>query len=323
MAVLVLGAGELGTAMLKSLTAHPSRPIDSSVSVLLRPSTINSPDAAKVKLIAKVKAQGISIEAGDVVNDSVQDLADIFAKYDTVVSCTGFVGPTGTQRSICEAALLGKVRRFIPWQFGVDYDVIGRGSPQVLFDEMLDVRDTLRAQKEVAWVVISTGLFMSFLFVKDFGVVDFEEKRLRALGGWDVEVTLTGPDDIADMTAGVVYDPRGIPGDGRNVVYVSGDTVSYKRAADLIEQRFPEVKFTRENWDMALLEENLRNDPTDTWNKYRAIFGAGKGVSWPSEVTLNSERGIKLEDLETFLKKMETPDAIQLVKEKQKDGFMC
>ncbi|EFQ25101.1 isoflavone reductase [Colletotrichum graminicola] len=312
MAVLVLGAGELGMAMLRSLMAHPSRPIDSSVSVLLRPSTINSPDAEKVELIAKFKTQCISIEAGDLVNDSIQDLAAIFAKYDTVVSCTGFVGPTGTQRRICEAVLLGKVRRFIPWQFGVDHDAIGRGSPQVLFDENIDVRDALRAQREVAWVIISTGLFMTFLFVKDFGVVDFEEKKLRALGGWDIEVTLTNPDDIGKMTAEVIYDPRGIPENGRNVVYISGDTVSYKRAADLVEQRFPEIKFVRENWDMDWLKENLQKDPTDTWNKYRAIFGAGKGVSWPKEATLNSERGIKLQDLETFLRKMETPDTLKI-----------
>ncbi|KAK1962705.1 isoflavone reductase [Colletotrichum sublineola] len=307
MAVLVLGAGELGTAMLESLMAHPSRPIESSVSVLLRPSTISSRDAAKAELIARLKTRCVSIEAGDVVHDSVQDLADIFAQYDTVISCTGFVGPAGTQRRICEAALLGKVRRFIPWQFGVDYDVIGRGSPQELFDEQLDVRDALRAQKEVAWVIISTGLFTSFLFVKEFGVVDFEETKLRALGGWDTEVTLTSPDDIAKMTAEVVYNPRGIPDNGQNVVYISGDTVSYKRVADLVEQRFPGAKFVRETWDTARLMEKLQKDPTDIGNKYRAIFGAGKGISWPKEATLNSERGIQLEDLETFLRKMEIP----------------
>ncbi|KZL67500.1 isoflavone reductase [Colletotrichum incanum] len=311
MSVLVLGAGELGMSMLKSLAAHSLRPTDSSVSVLLRPSTIESPDAAKVELLAHVKALGVSVETGDIVNDATQDLADTFAKYDTVISCTGFVGPTGTQRRICEAVLLAKARRFIPWQFGVDYDVIGRGSPQVLFDEMLDVRDMLRAQNQVDWVIVSTSLFMSFLFVKHFGVVDFEEKKLRALGGWDVEVTLTGPEDIAKMTAEVVYDPRGIPGDNRNVVYISGDTVSYSRVADLVEQRFPKVKFMRETWEMKSLEENLKRDPNDTWNKYRSIFGAGKGISWPAERTLNHERGIRLEDLETFLEKMETPATLK------------
>ncbi|KAK6207952.1 isoflavone reductase [Colletotrichum tabaci] len=311
MSVLVLGAGELGTAMLKALTAHPSRPRDSPVSVLLRPSTITSSDLTKRDSLAQIAALGVSVEAGDVVHDPVRDLARTFARHHTVISCTGFVGPAGTQRRICEAALLAGVRRFIPWQFGVDYDALGRGGPQPLFDEMLDVRDALRAQAEVGWIVVSTGLFMSFLFVREFGVVDLEARTLRALGGWDVEVTLTGPADIAAMTAEVVYEPRGIPGDGRNVVYVSGDTVSYGCAADLVERRFPGVEFARELWDVEALAENLARDPADTWNKYRAIFGAGKGISWPTEKTLNHERGIELEDLETYLGRMETPAALR------------
>ncbi|TQN67411.1 Isoflavone reductase-like protein TP7, partial [Colletotrichum shisoi] len=282
MSVLVLGAGELGTAMLKALTAHPSRPRDSPVSVLLRPSTITSSDPTKRGSLARIAALGVSVEAGDVVHDPVRDLARTFARHHTVISCTGFVGPAGTQRRICEAALLAGVRRFVPWQFGVDYDALGRGGPQPLFDEMLDVRDALRAQAEA--------------------------RTLRALGAWDVEVTLTEPGDIATMTAEVVYEPRGIPGgDGRNVVYVSGDTVSYGRAADLVERRFPGVGFAREVWDMEVLGENLARDPADAWNKYRAIFGAGRGISWPTGKTLNHERGIELEDPETYLGRMESP----------------
>ncbi|WYZ39968.1 hypothetical protein EsH8_IV_000309 [Colletotrichum jinshuiense] len=311
MSVLVLGAGELGTAMLKSLASHPSRPAESPVSVLLRPSTNTSADPSKAQSVAQIKALGVCVEAGDVVADPVRDLARTFAKYDTVVSCTGFVGPAGTQRRICEAALLAGVRRYLPWQFGVDYDVIGRGSTQALFDEQLDVRDMLRAQRRTAWVVVSTGLFMSFLFVGDFGVVDFERRKLRALGAWDVEVTLTGPDDIARVAAEIVFDPRDIDGRETNVAYVAGDTVSYGRAADLVQQRFPGVGFEREEWSMDVLRANLEKDPQDTWNKYRGIFGAAKGISWPVEKTVNYERGIGLEDLETYLSRMETPAVLK------------
>ncbi|KAL3302054.1 isoflavone reductase [Colletotrichum asianum] len=311
MSVLVLGAGELGSAMLKALTSHPSRPNDANISVLLRPSTISSTDPSKSKSVSDIKALGVSVEAGDVVNDSIADLAALFSKYDTVISCTGFVGPTGTQRRICQAALQSSVRRYIPWQFGVDYDVIGRGSPQVLFDEQLDVRDMLRAQTNREWIIISTGLFMSFLFVKEFGVVDFEERKLRALGGWDVEITVTGPEDIARMTAEVVFEPRGIPGNGSNVVFVAGDTISYGRIADLVEKRFNEIEFTREEWGMRLIEASLQKDPGNVWNKYRGIFGAGSGIAWPMEKTLNYQRGIKLEDLEKCLGRMESPAILE------------
>ncbi|KAI8210362.1 hypothetical protein K4K52_012322 [Colletotrichum sp. SAR 10_76] len=302
MSVLVLGAGELGSAMLKALTSHPVRPKDANISVLLRPSTISSTDPSKSKSVSDIKALGVHVEAGDVVNDSIADLAALFSKYDTVISCTGFVGPTGTQRRICEAALQSSVRRYIPWQFGVDYDVIGRGSPQVLFDEQLDVRDMLRGQTSTEWLIISTGLFMSFLFVKEFGVVDFEVKKLRALGGWDVEITVTGPEDIARMTAEVVFKPSGIPRDG--VIFIAGDTVSYETIAKLVENRFPEVRFTRERWDMELLKRNLGSDSGNVWNKYRCVFGARKGIAWPMKKTLNYEREIELEGLKLYLKKM-------------------
>ncbi|KAF4852527.1 Isoflavone reductase-like protein P3 [Colletotrichum siamense] len=311
MSVLILGAGELGSAMLKALTSHPSRPNDANISVLLRPSTISSTEPSKSKSVSDIKALGVSVEAGDVVNDSIADLAALFSKYDTVISCTGFVGPTGTQRRICQAALQSSVRRYIPWQFGVDYDVIGRGSPQILFDEQLDVRDMLRAQTGTKWIIISTGLFMSFLFVKEFGVVDFEERKLRALGGWDVEITVTGPEDIARMTAEVVFEPRGIPGNGSNVVFVAGDTISYGRIADLVEKRFNEVEFTREEWGMRLIEASLKKDPGNVWNKYRGIFGAGSGIAWPVEKTLNHQRGIKLENLETCLRSMTSPAMLE------------
>jgi len=80
------------------------------------------------------------------------------------------------------------VKRYFPWQFGVDYDVIGRGSAQDLFDEQLDVRDLLRGQSGTEWVVVSTGMFMSFLFEPWFGVVEVgkdggdESQGLGALG---------------------------------------------------------------------------------------------------------------------------------------------
>ncbi|KAL0931133.1 isoflavone reductase [Colletotrichum truncatum] len=314
MSILVLGAGELGIAMLKGLISHPSRPQNSSVTVLIRQVTKKSGSEAKNKQIDEIKALGVGIEFADIVFKTVPQLGDIFRKYDTIISCLGFVGPSETQRRICAAVLKVKVRRFIPWQFGVDYDVIGRGSPQPLFDEQLDVRDMLRSQSHTEWIVLSTGLFTSFLFVKDFGVVDFEQKKLRALGSWDDEITLTGPEDIARMTAEVLFDPRGIPGNGRNVVYIAGDTVSYARIAECVEKRFPEVKFTREEWNRELLKENLEKDEYNRWSQYRAIFGSGKGIAWPLEVTLNYERGIQLTDLETWLRNMETPDVLKAQK---------
>lgn len=78
---------------------------------------------------------------GDLAADSAEALASTFGSFHTVIGCTGFVGGAGTQRELASAVLDAGVRRYVPWKFGVDYDVIGRGSAQDLFDEQLDVRD--------------------------------------------------------------------------------------------------------------------------------------------------------------------------------------
>lgn len=58
----------------------------------------------------------------------------------------------------------GRCSSLFPWQFGVDFEAIGRGGPLDIFDAQLDVRELLRSQDKTEWVVISTGMFMSYLF---------------------------------------------------------------------------------------------------------------------------------------------------------------
>ena len=146
-AILVLGAGQLGMAMLRGLARRAAGDAGISLAVLLRPAAPRSDDPRKQRDLAELQALGVRIVEGDLVAQSTHELATIFGRFGTVVSCTGFVGGPGVQRKIAQAALAGGVGRFVPWQFGVDYDVIGRGSPQDLFDEQLDVRDLLRAQR--------------------------------------------------------------------------------------------------------------------------------------------------------------------------------
>jgi hypothetical protein len=68
--------------------------------------------------------------------------ATYFRRFRTVVNCTGFVAGPGTQLRITRAVLAAGVNRYFPWQFGVDYDIVGRGSGQPVFDEQHGVRDS-------------------------------------------------------------------------------------------------------------------------------------------------------------------------------------
>ncbi|MFX5956811.1 NmrA family NAD(P)-binding protein, partial [Acinetobacter baumannii] len=85
------------------------------------------------------------------------------------IGCTGYAAGRDTPMKVARAAVKSGITRYFPWQFGVDFDAIGRGGPQDLFDAQLDVRDYLRSQAEMDWVVISTGMFTSYLFEPEFG----------------------------------------------------------------------------------------------------------------------------------------------------------
>lgn len=297
-AILVLGAGELGTAVLRNLAQRAGSATGISVAVLLRPSTIDSTNPDKQKDVAELRALGVELVPGDLAAQSVAELADIFARFDTVVSCTGFVGGPGVQRKIAQAVLDAQVERYVPWQFGVDYDVIGRGSAQDLFDEQLDVRDLLRAQDRTQWIIVSTGMFTSFLFDSSFGVVDLAQNTVHALGSWDTAVTVTTAEDIGALTSAIVLSE---PGFANQVVYVAGDTVTYRQLADTVDTLL-HLKVRREEWSVSELKRQLAADPHDSLRKYRVVFAEGRGVSWDKRETFNGQRGIAVCGLEDWMR---------------------
>lgn len=303
--VLVLGAGELGLAVLEALARHPKRSNNNNnnntkITVMMRQATLDSAAPDKKKLVQQIRGLDVDFEAADVLQASASELAAIFARYDTVVSCTGMGLPPGTQTKLAQAALEATVRYF-PWQFGMDYDAIGTGSSQDLFDEQLEVRAMLRGQDATEWLIVSTGLFMSFLFVPEFGVVDLGSRTVRGLGSWDNRITLTTPDDIGRATAELVLDPRGL----RNqCVYVAGDTLTYAQVADRLDERFG-TRFRRELWDRDELARQMRDEPDSTMVKYRDTFAQGRGVAWGQEQTLNAARDMKLTDVRAYLAAMD------------------
>ncbi|MCO7519070.1 MULTISPECIES: aromatic alcohol reductase [unclassified Pseudomonas] len=286
--ILVLGAGELGFPVLRNLVRVAKRAPGSQISVLLRESTINTQIPEKKAEIDELRGLGIQMVAADLVNDSIEKLAEVFARFDTVIGCAGMVAGRETPMKLATAALRSGVKRYFPWQFGVDFEVIGRGSPQDLFDSQLDVREALRAQDKTEWVIISTGMFTSFLFEPVFEVVDFDNDTVNALGSLENSVTLTTPDDIGALTAEIVFfEPR-----FRNeIVYLSGDTVSYGQVANILEHALGRP-FKTNVWTVPFLMDELRKDPTHHIKKYRAVFAQGRGVAWPKAGTFNEQRSI-------------------------------
>ncbi len=282
--VLVLGAGELGMAVLHELAGRPT----ARVTVMIRRVPDDAVSKSKRLMLDELHSLGVEVVFADAANDSEEKLAALFSRYDTLVSCLGFAAGAGIQLKLARAALRSDVKRFVPWQFGVDYDVIGRGSPQNLFDEQLDVRQALRAQSRVQWLIISTGMFTSFLFEPAFGVVDLSHDIVRALGSWDTAVTVTTPEDIGRLTASILCEP-----DLKDqVVFIAGDTLTYGQLADTVE-RVLKRKVERMEWTVPALMADLAAAPDDSIRKYRAVFAEGKGVAWAKSDTYNAKRKIE------------------------------
>ena len=293
---LVIGAGELGLAVIRGLLEHNPETAQ-SISVLLRPPA----DEAGERVARQLKEKGLRIVHGDLAAETTDGLATIFAGFDTVICCTGFVGGPGTQRKITKAVLQAGVKRYVPWQFGVDYDVVGRGSGQEVFDEQSDVRDMLRGQTATEWVIVSTGMFTSFLFEPAFGLVDVELAKVYALGSWGNRLTVTTSDDIGRLTAAILaHEPR----IRDEVVYVAGDTFSYAQLADMLEGHLGR-NVERVLWDMDRLRSEVAVHPDDGMRKYHLAFARDTGVAWDKDRTFNATQGIKVIDVPAWLDRRE------------------
>ena len=80
--------------------------------------------------LEELRRLGCELVPGDISGGSMEELSDVFRRFDTVLGCIGFAAGRGTQFKLAKAALHAEVSRDFPWQFGVDYDVLGRGSTQ-------------------------------------------------------------------------------------------------------------------------------------------------------------------------------------------------
>lgn len=78
---LVLGHGELGAAIVRSLAKHSSR---TKLAVLTRSAVAGLEGRSD-----DLKSTQIECVTGDIVNDSIDQLAAVFSRYHTVVIANG------------------------------------------------------------------------------------------------------------------------------------------------------------------------------------------------------------------------------------------
>lgn len=283
--ILILGAGELGLAVLQGFLALRDNVTPLTLSVLLREKRADD------QRLAQFHAWQVEVITADFSQHTTDQLAAKFARYDAIINCSGFVGGKGTQLKITEAVIKAGVRRYIPWQFGVDYDRIGMGSGQSVWDEQLAVRQRLRQQQHTQWIIISTGLFMSYLFDAAFGVVDAEKRCVKAPGSADYAVTVTTPEDIGRLTA-LIFTHR--PAINDQIVKVAGDTLTYRQLAQLLDYQLEVIT-------QAQLQHTAAENPHDAAAAYRLSFARPDGVAWSKAQTFNVRQNIAVTDVRKWL----------------------
>ncbi|KAK4138412.1 hypothetical protein BT67DRAFT_459351 [Trichocladium antarcticum] len=299
--ILLLGLGELGTAILAALTAHPAYdPARTRIAVLRRTPRPN-PDNSPRQQQQQAHRGRNRRPRHHPRRRPRRRVCEIPHRHPrgrvrgpgrhAAAGCAGGGGGAG-------AAVAARVRRFVPWQFGVDYDAVVDPVHAALVAEMGAVRRLLESQDAVPWTVVSAGLFMSFLVEQaGFGVVDLKARAVRALGdaGWDGRVTVTGVEGIGRVVGELCF------GEGeQGVLFIAGQTVTYGEVADVMEGVLG-GEWKREVWDGEALRKKAEERPQDGMVKYQNMFGGGVGVAWDMEKTWNYQKGVKLMDLKEYV----------------------
>ena len=295
--ILILGAGELGDQIISNLATHPARGT-TELTLLLRPSAIETQDEVKAARNARYRELGVAIIPGDIAAASGSELTELFKPFHTVIGCTGMEMPPGTQTKIARAALDARIPRFFPWQFGLDYDTIEQNTRHSLFSEQVRIRNLLRSQRETQWVIVSTGMFLSFLFRRDFGLVDLEKGKVAGIGSWDNTLTVTAVEDIGRVVSELIY----VTPDENGVIYISGDSISMERLATVVENLLGK-KIKKSVKSVPELEAELAANPEDKTRMYRTTFASGLGTYWDSKNTYTARRGLKTISVEQWAKK--------------------
>lgn len=111
--ILIVGAGELGEAILSALVSHPLRPANTKIAILLRAESISSPSPTKQASNKRLSSLGAKLVAGNFVHDEVSTLATTFQDYDVVIQAGGYGLPPSIQLKSAQAALQAGVKRYL------------------------------------------------------------------------------------------------------------------------------------------------------------------------------------------------------------------
>jgi uncharacterized protein YbjT (DUF2867 family) len=202
--VLVIGAtGHLGRHFVAAL-----REMGKEVLMLLRPQTVKTSVPAMRALIDMFVGQGAKVVEGSLEDEASVDRA--CGEAEAVISCID----AGPDHLLLQAALaraakkLGRLRRIIPSQFGIDSRTYGEGRV-THGDSKRDLQQLFDSCDVPVTYVHANGFASTWAAsLGQLGLMEPPKEQLNVFGDGNVKLAIVAPEDIARYTVRVLDDVR-------------------------------------------------------------------------------------------------------------------
>lgn len=277
--VLVGATGNLGPHLLQQLNAAP----DINARVLARPTSA----------ILKNPPKDVSIITADF--DSKDSLAEALKGVDAIVFSTG-VGGFLAQKTFLDAAIAAGVKRFIPSEFGSDYNNVN-AQKMAVFGEKMEARKAIveRADRgEITWTALSNGPFLEWCINNGFLGVNAKDKTAILYDGGKNYFSCSSFPDIGKAVVGILRHPEETK---NKVVYMQSYRLTIQKLVEVVEKIIG-AKLTKSEKSTVELEREAgekiaQGDFSALYDQVRrVIFGEGFGSDFQGR-TSNELLGVK------------------------------
>ncbi|XP_050231905.1 phenylcoumaran benzylic ether reductase POP1-like isoform X2 [Mercurialis annua] len=247
--ILVIG----GTGYIGKFIVEASAKAGHPTYVLVRDSTLSSPNPAKSKIINNFKSLGVNFISGDLYDHG--SLVQAIKQVDVVISTVGHALLADQDKIISAIKEAGNVKRFLPSEFGNDVDRVHAVEP---VKSAYAIKANIRRATEAAgipYIFVSSNFFAGYFLptLNQPGATVAPRDKLVILGDGTPKAVYNKEDDIGTYTIKAVDDPRTL----NKILYIrpQNNIYSFNDLASLWEKK---IGKTLEK--VYILEEQLLKD---------------------------------------------------------------
>jgi uncharacterized protein YbjT (DUF2867 family) len=204
--ILIIGStGHIGRYIAKASIAfgHPTF-------LLVRESTTNSLKSEKAKLLESFESAGANILHGSMEDHA--SLVEAIKKVDVVISAVGIEQLMSQMNIIKAIKEVGTVKRFLPSEYGFDYDRVHAVEPaKSMFDNIVKVRRAIEAEG-IPYTYVTSNCFAGYYLpsLGQLGIAVPPRDIIVILGDGNTKAIFVKEDDVATFTIRAADDPRAL-----------------------------------------------------------------------------------------------------------------